>query len=77
MADGGSYFSFFRGNHAGINIRIDIFIFVKPITIKFSKQVHLVFGSTGFNGASPGNVITSRSRNKLERYFHYQSAYGS
>ena len=41
MADRGGEFSFLQGIHVRIAIRIDIFIFIRPMTTKFGKQVHL------------------------------------
>ena len=34
------------------------------------------FDSNETNQAGAGDVITSRSHEKLKTYFHYQSAYG-
>ena len=41
MAGVGGEFSFFRGNHVRIDIRIFISIFTRPMTTKFVKVVHL------------------------------------
>ena len=41
MADWGGEFSFFQGIHVRIDISIDIFIFIKPMINKFSREVHL------------------------------------
>ena len=41
MADQRSEFSFLQGIHVTINIRIDIPIFIRPMTTKSGKQVHL------------------------------------
>ena len=41
MVDQDNEFSFFRGNHVRIDIRIHILIFMKPMTTKFGKQIHL------------------------------------
>ena len=41
MADIGSELSFFQGIYVKIDIRIDISISTRPMTIKFGKQVHL------------------------------------
>ena len=40
MADQGDEFRFLRDNHLRIDMRIDISISVRPITIKFGKQTH-------------------------------------
>ena len=37
----GGVFSFFQGIHVRINIRIDIYISLRPLITKFGKQVHL------------------------------------
>ena len=41
MADRGGEFNFFQGIHVRTDIRIDISISIRPMTIKFGKQVHL------------------------------------
>ena len=41
MADRSGEFSFFQGTHVRIDIRIDIYISIRPMISKFSKQVHL------------------------------------
>ena len=41
MADPGGEFSFFRGIHVKINKTIDIFIFIRPMTARLGKWVHL------------------------------------
>ena len=41
MLDRGSEFSFFQGIHVRIDIRIDISIFIRHMTTKYNKQVHL------------------------------------
>ena len=41
MADKDGESSFFRGIHERIDIRIDISIPIRPMIIKFGKQVHL------------------------------------
>ena len=41
MADQGGEVSFFQDIHVSIEIRIDISIFIRPMIIKFGKQVHL------------------------------------
>ena len=41
MADRGSEFSFFSGIHVRTEIRIGISIFIRPMTTKFGKEVHL------------------------------------
>ena len=40
MADQGREFSFFQGIHVRIDVRIDIFISIRPMMSKFGKQVH-------------------------------------
>ena len=47
----------------------------------YDHQIWQAGTSTGFdsnktNQAGTGDVITSRSRDKLKTYLHYQSAYG-
>ena len=41
MADGGSEFSFFQCIHVRIDLRIDIFISIRPMTTIFGKEVDL------------------------------------
>ena len=41
MADRGGEFSFLQGIHVTINILIDTFISIRPMIIKFGKQVYL------------------------------------
>ena len=41
MVDPASEISFFRSNHARINIGIDMSISMRPMTTKFGRQVHL------------------------------------
>ena len=41
MADRGSEFSFFQGIHVEIDKIIDISISIRPMIIKFGKQIHL------------------------------------
>ena len=41
MVDLGGEFSFFQGIYVRIDLRIDIFISVRPKTTKFGEQVHL------------------------------------
>ena len=41
MADQGGALSFFQGIHARTDIKIDIFISIRPMTAKFGKQVHV------------------------------------
>ena len=71
MPDGGGEFSFFQGIHVRIDIRIDIPIPIKPVTISGG------FDSNETTQADAGDVITSRSRDKLKTlYLNYESAYG-
>lgn len=42
MADRDGEFNAFWDNHVRIDIRLDIFNLIKPMTIKFGKQIHLV-----------------------------------
>ena len=41
MADWDCEFNFFQGIHVKIDIRIDISISIRPMTIKFGRQIHL------------------------------------
>lgn len=41
MADQGGEFNIFQGTHVRTNIKIDISIFIRPMTTKFDKQVHI------------------------------------
>ena len=41
MADGEGEFSFSKCIYVGADIRIDIFVSIRPMTTIFSKQVHL------------------------------------
>ena len=41
MVDLGGKFSFLCGMNVRIDIRIDIFISIRPMTTKFNNQVHL------------------------------------
>ena len=41
MVDRGSEFSIVQGNHVRFDIRIDIFISIRPMITKYGKQVHL------------------------------------
>ena len=74
MADQGCEFNFFQGIHVRIkNWYLHLY--------KTYNQIRQVGTSTGFssnetNHAGAGDVITSRSRDKLKTYLHYQSAYG-
>ena len=66
MAERRGEFRIFRGIH-----------FYKT----YDQQIWQVGISTGFdsnktNQVVAGDVITSRSRDKLKTYLHYQSAYG-
>ena len=41
MVDRDSEFSIFQGIHVRFDIRIDMFISIRPMITKFGKQVHL------------------------------------
>ena len=41
MVNRGSEFKFLQGIHVRIDVRIDISISIRPMTIKFGKQLHL------------------------------------
>ena len=41
MADCRDEFCFFRGIHVRIDVRIDIFITIRPMTTNVGNQVHL------------------------------------
>ena len=41
MADRGGKFNFFQDIIVRLNIRIDIFIFIRPMSTRFDKQVYL------------------------------------
>ena len=63
MVDRGGEFNFFKSVHVRIDIRIDISISIRTMTIMFRKMVHLE------------DVIISRSHGNLKAfYLHYQSA---
>ena len=71
MPDRGGEFSFFQCIHVRIDMRIDIPIHIKPMTISGG------FDSNETTQADAGDVITSRSRDKLKTlYLNYESAYG-
>ena len=81
MVDRSGEFNFFQGIHVRIDIRIDISIFIRPMTTKFGKEVHLD-ELTKVRLMTHGlvtHVITSRSRDKLKRIstsrvtFHYET----
>ena len=63
MADRDSEFNFFFG----IRIRIDISISIRPMSTKFSS-ISTGLDSNQTNQASAGDVITSRSRDKIKIY---------
>ena len=69
--------SFFEGIHVRIDIRIDIFISIRPMVTKFGRQgTSIELDPNETNQAGAGDAITSGSRQKLKTYLHYQSAYG-
>ena len=63
MADWVSEFNFFFG----IRVRIDISISIRPMSTKFSS-ISTGLDSNQTNQASAGDVITSRSRDKIKMY---------
>ena len=78
MADQEGEFNFFQGIHVRIDIRIDIFISIRPMITNFDKQVHCTstaaFDSNETNQAVAGDFITLRSCAKIETlYLPYQS----
>ena len=76
MAERGGEISFFQGIRARIDLKIDIFLSMRLMTTKFGKQVHLQESSQmRLIRPSAGNVITSRSHEKVKIYLHYHSVY--
>ena len=74
MADRGGDFSFFQGMHVKIDKRIDISISIRPMTRQEDTSGGV--NSNNTNQAVAGDVITLRSHDKLQTYFHYQSVFG-
>ena len=60
MADWGSEFRFLRDIHVRLDIRIDIFISIRPMNTKFDKQTHLHYSNETIQ-IGAGNLIMSRS----------------
>ena len=76
MADWDGEFIFFQGIQIRTNIIIDISMSIRPMTTKFGKKVYLQ-DLTKMKLAGAGDVLTSRSRDKLKSlYLKYQSVYG-
>ena len=73
IADWRGEFNLFQDAHVRIDKRINISVFIGPMTTKFGKQVHLDSNET--NQAGVSDVITSRSREKLKPLYLYQNAY--
>ena len=69
MVDRGSEFSFFRCIHVKIDIRIDIFISIKPTASKFGKQVYLE-ELTQMN-LFLQILVTSSNQDHLTNWKHY------
>ena len=77
MVDRCDEFSFFQDIHVRIDISIDISISIRPMTIKFGKTgTSAGFDSNETNQTGAGDIITSRSCDKLKAlYVLYQSVY--
>ena len=67
MADRGSELGFFQGIHVRADIRIDISVSIRPMTIKFGKQVHLQ--------ESTQMKLIKQLLVTSPLYLHYHSAY--
>ena len=72
MVDQGGEFNIFQGIHVRTNIKIDISIFIRPMTTKFDKQVHL----REVTQTRQIKQVLVTSFDKLKPlYLHYHSAY--
>ena len=67
MAGRSGDFRFFQGIHVRTDISIDISISIADTSTGVDSNVT--------NQAGAGNVTTSRSREKLKSYLHYQRSY--
>ena len=74
MEDRGGEFCFFQGIHVRNDIRIDISVPIRPSRPKLSRYLHLE-ELTQIRIIGAGDLITSRSCDKLKTYLHYLSAY--
>ena len=73
MLDRSGEFSFFRGIHVSIDVRIDISISIRPMQVQAGTSRRLDWNEA--NQAGAGDVIMSRSLDKLKTlYLHSQSA---
>ena len=72
----GGEFNFFLGIYARIDIKFDIFISIGPMSQIWQSGTSTGFDPNDNNQAGAGDVITSRLRDKLKTYLHYQISYG-